>query len=55
MLNETFSVIFKHCASHKYNETGEAEKPKKERIKEAISVILIGVEDPFIDYWVALE
>ena len=38
-------------ASHKYSET---QKPKKERIKEAISVILIGVEDPVIDYWVAL-
>lgn len=48
-LFEAFSYnVYK--ASHKYNETGEAEKPKKKRIKEAISVILIGVEDPFIDY-----
>ena len=41
----------KNTTQHKYSET---QKPKKERIKEAISVILIGVEDPVIDYWVAL-
>lgn len=47
LLRHFRTLCTKLPSSHKYSET---QKPKKERIKEAISVILIGVEDPVIDY-----